>query len=67
MEIRRFLAAGLLAASMAVLAGCGSGLKDTYPIEERMEGVVLPEKDSFAQALPQICAWLQEIPPRIRR
>ena len=50
MEIRKFLAAGLLAASMAVLAGCGSGLKDTYPIEERMEGVVLPEKDSLAQA-----------------
>ena len=50
MEIRKFLAAGLLAASMAALAGCGSGLKDTYPIEERMEGVVLPEKDSFAQA-----------------
>ena len=51
MEIRRFLAAGLLAASMAVLAGCGSGLKDTYPIEERMEGVVLPEKDSEAAAV----------------
>ena len=50
MRLRKILTGGLLILGAAALTGCSAGLKDSYQIEERIEGRVLPEEEALASA-----------------
>ncbi len=63
MRIRKLLAGGFLTAFALALSGCGAALKDAYPIEERIEGEILPESDSLAQGFAaELCVVTGDSP-----